>query len=108
MLLGPFSPSGFACISFPGTRLKRLKGHGSYVNSVFPSRRGDPMIVSGSDDSSIKVWDQRKRNAVQTINNVYQVEMIYIVIKTLEFLSLFDMHDGHSSSAFSFPVQSLP
>ena len=56
-----------------GARIKRLKGHNTYVNSVHPARRGEPLIVSGSDDCSIKVWDQRKRNAVQSINNTYQV-----------------------------------
>ena len=57
-------------------RIKRLKGHTSYVNSVHPARRGEPMIVSGSDDCMIKVWDQRKRNAVQSLNNMYQVTAV--------------------------------
>jgi len=59
-----------------GSRIKRLKGHTSYVNSVHPARRGEPMIVSGSDDCMIKVWDQRKRNAVQSLNNMYQVTAV--------------------------------
>eukprot|EP00095_Tigriopus_kingsejongensis_P001785 maker-scaffold225_size250570-snap-gene-1.16 protein:Tk01785 transcript:maker-scaffold225_size250570-snap-gene-1.16-mRNA-1 annotation:"wd repeat-containing protein 57" len=54
-------------------RIKRLKGHTNYVNSVHPARRGEPLIVSGSDDCSIRVWDQRKRNAVQTLNGVTSV-----------------------------------
>ena len=41
--------------SFSLSRIKRLKGHTSYVNSVHPARRGEPMIVSGSDDCMIKV-----------------------------------------------------
>ena len=57
-------------------RIKRLKGHTSYVNSVHPARRGEPMIVSGSDDCMIKVWDQRKRNAAQSLNNMYQVTAV--------------------------------
>ena len=59
-----------------GNRIKRLKGHTSYVNSVHPARRGEPMIVSGSDDCMIKLWDQRKRNAVQSLNNMYQVTAV--------------------------------
>lgn len=38
-----------------GSRLKKLKGHQSFVNSCCPSRRGNQMIVSGADDSTIKV-----------------------------------------------------
>ena len=38
-----------------GGRIKKLKGHQSFVNSCCPSRRGNQMIVSGSDDSTIKV-----------------------------------------------------
>ena len=37
-----------------GGRIKKLKGHQSFVNSCCPSRRGNQMIVSGSDDSTIK------------------------------------------------------
>jgi Prp8 binding protein len=59
-----------------GARIKRLKGHATYVNSVHPARRGEPFIVSGSDDCMIKVWDQRKRSAVQSLNNTYQVTAV--------------------------------
>ncbi len=59
-----------------GSRIKRLKGHTTYVNSVHPARRGDPLIVSGSDDCSVKVWDQRKRTPVHNINNTYQVTAV--------------------------------
>ena len=38
-----------------GSRIKKLKGHQSFVNSCCPSRRGNQMIVSGADDSTIKV-----------------------------------------------------
>ena len=38
-----------------GVRVKRFRGHTSFVNSCCPSRRGDQMVVSGSDDGMIKV-----------------------------------------------------
>lgn len=38
-----------------GTRIKKLKGHTSFVNSCFPSRRGPQFIVSGADDCTVKV-----------------------------------------------------
>lgn len=31
------------------------------------------MLISGSDDSTIKIWDTRKRNVVSSLNNNYQV-----------------------------------
>lgn len=36
-------------------RVKKLKGHTSFVNSICPSRRGLSLLVSGSDDGNIKV-----------------------------------------------------
>ena len=58
------------------TRVKRLKGHSTYVNSVAAARHGEPLLVSGSDDCSIKVWDQRKRLPVHNLNSVYQVTAV--------------------------------
>lgn len=38
-----------------GTRIKKFKGHTSFVNSVSSARRGNEILVSGSDDGTIKV-----------------------------------------------------
>lgn len=57
-------------------RIRKLKGHEGYVNSVRATRRGNPTLVSGSDDCTIKIWDPRKRNAVHTLNNQYQVTAV--------------------------------
>ncbi|XP_031567783.1 U5 small nuclear ribonucleoprotein 40 kDa protein-like [Actinia tenebrosa] len=59
-----------------GSRIKKLKGHTSFVNSCCPSRRGMQYIVSGSDDCTIKLWDTRKRGCVQTFQNAYQVTAV--------------------------------
>eukprot|EP00096_Caligus_rogercresseyi_P008873 TRINITY_DN2888_c0_g1_i1.p1 TRINITY_DN2888_c0_g1~~TRINITY_DN2888_c0_g1_i1.p1 ORF type:complete len:353 (+),score=90.06 TRINITY_DN2888_c0_g1_i1:45-1103(+) len=56
-----------------GQRIKRLKGHSGFVNSVHPARRGPPLLVSGSDDCTIKTWDQRKRGPTHSFNNTFQV-----------------------------------
>lgn len=58
-----------------GTRIKKLKGHTSFVNSVSGARRGLTQLCSGSDDSTIRVWDPRKRGQCYTLNNTYQVMM---------------------------------
>lgn len=56
-----------------GQRIKKLKGHTTFVNTVQGARRGPQILVSGSDDGAIKMWDTRKRNCINSFNNVYQV-----------------------------------
>ena len=56
-----------------GTRIKKLKGHQSFVNSVCPARRGPPVLCSGSDDGTVKVWDTRKKNPTHDFQSTYQV-----------------------------------
>lgn len=54
-------------------RIKKIKGHTSYVNCITPSRRGDPLCVTGSDDCTAMVWDIRRKNHVYKFDNEYQV-----------------------------------
>lgn len=56
-----------------GQRIKKLKGHTTFVNTVRGTRRGVQTLVSGSDDSTIKIWDTRKKNCAATMNSSYQV-----------------------------------
>ncbi|MXQ79420.1 hypothetical protein E5288_WYG000438 [Bos mutus] len=56
-----------------GERVKRLKGHTSFVNSCYPARRGPQLVCTGSDDGTVKLWDIRKKAAIQTFQNTYQV-----------------------------------
>jgi len=56
-----------------GARIKKLKGHASFVNSVHPARRGPQMLCTASDDCTVKVWDTRKKADAVTLNNTYQV-----------------------------------
>lgn len=64
-----------ACVwdSETGERVKRLKGHTSFVNSCFPARRGPQLVCTGSDDGTVKLWDIRKKASVHTFQNTYQV-----------------------------------
>lgn len=57
-------------------RVRKLKGHTGFVNSVCATRRGSPTLVSGGDDCTIKVWDPRKRHPVHTLDNKYQVTAV--------------------------------
>ncbi|CAG8546055.1 5254_t:CDS:10 [Paraglomus brasilianum] len=56
-----------------GERIKRFKGHQSFVNSMSSARRGNEILVSGSDDGMIKLWDLRQKEAVDTFTQKYQI-----------------------------------
>ncbi|KAF2896925.1 hypothetical protein ILUMI_09249 [Ignelater luminosus] len=56
-----------------GQRIKKFKGHTTFVNTVQGTRRGPHTLVSGGDDSTVRMWDIRKRNNVTSINSTYQV-----------------------------------
>ncbi|RZB40011.1 WD40 domain containing protein [Asbolus verrucosus] len=59
-----------------GQRIKKYKGHTTFVNSVQGARRGPQLMVSGSDDTTIKLWDTRKKQAITTFNSNYQVTAV--------------------------------
>jgi Prp8 binding protein len=59
-----------------GQRMKKLRGHTSFVNSCAASRRGVQLVATGSDDGTIKVWDIRQRNATATLNNTFQITTV--------------------------------
>ncbi|KOB72547.1 WD repeat-containing protein 57 [Operophtera brumata] len=48
-----------------GTRIKKLKGHASFVNSV-----------NASDDNTIKLWDARKRNPIASFDSTFPVTSV--------------------------------
>lgn len=43
------------------TRIRKLKGHTNIVNSIDTVKRGSELLVSGSDDCTIKLWDPRAK-----------------------------------------------
>ncbi|KAG0470871.1 hypothetical protein HPP92_017571 [Vanilla planifolia] len=59
-----------------GKQVKKMAEHSSFVNSCSPSRRGPPLVVSGSDDGTAKLWDLRLRGAVQTFPDKYQITAV--------------------------------
>ncbi|KAJ3191637.1 hypothetical protein HK101_007535 [Irineochytrium annulatum] len=56
-----------------GQRIKKLKGHGTFVNTVSVARRGAELLASGSDDSTLRIWDLRSKNPAHTLKDRFQV-----------------------------------
>jgi Prp8 binding protein len=52
-----------------GQRVKKCVGHTSFVNSCCPAKRGPPIVATGSDDGTVKVWDMRVKGPQQSFNN---------------------------------------
>lgn len=46
------------------TRIRKLKGHTNIVNSLDVVKRGSELLVSGSDDCTIKIWDPRAKQFI--------------------------------------------
>lgn len=59
-----------------GVKIKKLKGHQSFVNCCSVARRGPQLISSGSDDGTVMVWDHRKKSPIHTFQNTYQVTTV--------------------------------
>lgn len=58
------------------TRIRRFRGHGGVVNSICTTRRGDPLVVTGADDCSAKLWDVRRKDPVTEFLSDYQITAV--------------------------------
>ncbi|KAA8905033.1 hypothetical protein TRICI_005361 [Trichomonascus ciferrii] len=56
-----------------GARVRKHEGHEDMVNCVDVVRRGTELVVSGSDDGSVGVWDPRDKAAVGCFTTGYPV-----------------------------------
>ncbi|CCG83382.1 Putative uncharacterized protein [Taphrina deformans PYCC 5710] len=59
-----------------GLRLRRHTGHDDIVNSVDAYRRGTEVLVSGSDDATIGLWDPRQKGAIDHLSTQYSVTAV--------------------------------
>jgi len=60
-----------------GTRVKRFQGHSAIVNAVDTAKTStSPILVSGSDDKSAKLWDARIRGETGSLEHNYQVTSV--------------------------------
>lgn len=56
-----------------GKKVKKFQGHTEVVNCVDSCNRGFVLLASGSDDSSVKLWDSREKEASVTMQTKYPV-----------------------------------
>ncbi|TDZ28203.1 U5 small nuclear ribonucleoprotein 40 kDa protein [Colletotrichum trifolii] len=61
-----------------GTRVRRYVGHEGIVNTLDISKRGEELLVSGSDDGSMGLWDPRSKNAVDHIQTEFPITAIAV------------------------------
>mmetsp|Transcript_33470 Transcript_33470/g.58643 ORF Transcript_33470/g.58643 Transcript_33470/m.58643 type:complete len:313 (+) Transcript_33470:2103-3041(+) len=54
-------------------RIKKFTGHSGIVNSCFPCSKGSELLVTGSDDGNIKIWDLRNPKVVTNWNATWPV-----------------------------------
>lgn len=56
-----------------GTRVRKHVGHEDMVNAVDVVSRGSELVVSGSDDGSVGVWDPREKECTTYFQTEYPV-----------------------------------
>lgn len=59
-----------------GQRLRKHIGHEDIVNCISTMRRGTEFLATGSDDTTISLWDGRQKNAVEYFDAKYAVTAV--------------------------------
>ena len=93
-----------------GERIKKLKGHTSFVNSCCPTRRGVALLATGSDDGTIKVITEAKDTFLTQLSASMVLIFMLVVFhrNTCIYMKLnfsFELNDIHIPST---PRQPLP
>ena len=61
-----------------GLRIRKHEGHTEIVNSLAISPRGEEILVSGSDDGSVGIWDPRVKRAVDHIETDFPITAVAV------------------------------
>ncbi|KIN05726.1 hypothetical protein OIDMADRAFT_189220 [Oidiodendron maius Zn] len=59
-----------------GNRIRRHVGHEEIINTMDTSKRGEELLISGSDDGYIGIWDPRTKSAVDFIETEFPVTAV--------------------------------
>lgn len=59
-----------------GLRTRKHTGHEAVVNCIDSARRGQDLLISGSDDGTIGIWDPRQKAAVDYLETEYPVTAV--------------------------------
>ncbi len=61
-----------------GVRIRRYVGHEEIINAMDISKRGEELLISGSDDGTIGIWDPRTKKAVDYIETDFPITAVAI------------------------------
>jgi len=61
-----------------GQRIRRHQGHEEIVNCMTASPRGEEVLVSGSDDGCVGIWDPRVKRAVDFIETDFPITAVAV------------------------------
>ncbi|OCL08724.1 WD repeat-containing protein [Glonium stellatum] len=59
-----------------GQRIRRHVGHEEVINCMDVSKRGEELLVSGSDDGYIGIWDPRQKQAIDFIETEFPITAV--------------------------------
>ncbi|KAL8729651.1 MAG: hypothetical protein Q9166_004600 [cf. Caloplaca sp. 2 TL-2023] len=59
-----------------GLRIRRHEGHEEVINCLDVSKRGEEILVSGSDDGYICIWDPRQKRSIDDIDTGFPVTSV--------------------------------
>lgn len=59
-----------------GSRIRRHTGHDDLINCMDITRRGTELLISGSDDGTIGIWDPRQKQSVSYFETEFPVTAV--------------------------------
>ncbi|KAG5289932.1 U5 snRNP-specific protein [Histoplasma ohiense] len=59
-----------------GQRIRRHSGHEEIINCLDVSRRGQELLISGSDDGCVGIWDPRQKDAIDFLESEMPVTAV--------------------------------
>lgn len=59
-----------------GLRIRRHEGHEEIINCIDIARRGNELILSGSDDGCIGIWDPRQKAAMDFVETDFPITAV--------------------------------